>query len=269
MPECVHPLSATAARVSAGHGWLRITHGSVTDGSWLRCSEVDATAVAQWEAAMTARHEAYYGRAHAAASASFVLGWYADVAGHVGALFFLLDRRVPRLDREALAFHLHPEFHYPDAIATLGETFWCLPSDPAADHPDARVLAGEQALAAQLRAEVRGHADDFLAAYLPGVRLPRRSLLGAFFDGLDSGFWLDDEALVPRREIVAAASLALPGSTGEFQQPTTYHSVVDGDGREQLTRRRMSCCYYFKLNDDGETCLTCPRTSGPERAHRP
>jgi hypothetical protein len=263
-----HPLTTSATRANIVHEWMTVTHGAVTGPEWLLCGDVDARALGEWEALMTAQHLEHYGRSHPSASAGYVLGWYAGVASHLGALFFLLDGRVPRLGRQALAFRRHPQLHHPDAIALLEGQFWCLPTDPAADHPDATVLADQQALANQLRIEVRSHADEFLATYRSGSRLPRRSLLGAFFDGLDGGFWIEDEALASRRDILAAAKLVLPGRSDQFEDATTSRTVLDASGREHLTRSRVSCCYYYKLNEGGEACLTCPRTSDAERIRR-
>jgi hypothetical protein len=214
------------------------------------------------------RHREWYGRDDPITSSGYVLSWYADVAPSAGALSFLLDRRVPNLDRDALAFRRYAEVEYPEAIALLDSTFWCLPDDPAADHPDATVVSDQQTLAAILRAQVRRHADDFLATYRPGARLPRRHLLGAFFDSLDDGFWISDSVGVVQQDYVAAARRVLPGATDQFADGSTFHSLVDDSGREHLTRRRVSCCYYFKVAEDGRACMTCPRTSDAERLKR-
>jgi hypothetical protein len=263
-----HPLKATAERATTARNWLTVEFGEPDGDGWLRCSDVDATVIASWEACVADRHREWYGRDDPMTSSGYVLSWYADVAPTAGALSFLLDRRVPNLDRDALAFHRYAEVEYPDAIALLDSTFWCLPDDPAADHADATVVSDQQALAAILRAQVRRHADDFLATYRPGARLPRRNLLGAFFDSLDGGFWISDSAGVPQQDYVASARLALPGATEEFVDGTRFYSVVDDSGREHLTRRRVSCCYYFKVAEDGSACTTCPRTSDTERAKR-
>jgi hypothetical protein len=73
---------------------------------------------------------------------------------------------------------------------------------------------------------------------------------------------------VAQQDYLAAARLVLPGATEQFADGSTYHSLVDDSGREHLTRRRVSCCYYFKVAEDGSACTTCPRTSDTERAKR-
>ena len=118
-----------------------------------------------------------------------------------------------------------------------------------------------------LRTQIRKHADDFLASYQPGARLPRRNLLGAFYDALDSGFRHEVGDPQPLEDCTRAAALVLPGPTPEFAQGSSYYTAVDADGGEHLTRRRVGCCYYFKVGDEG-ACTTCPRTSDGERAQR-
>lgn len=265
-----HPLARTAARADTAHDWLTVRHApGGGQGGWTACSQVDAAYVARWEGLAGAGTAADYGRTHPMAQAGYVLGWYAGVAAGLGALFFALDRRVPRLGRADVGFRTHAGQHYPDAVATLQQRFWCLPGDPDAGHPDAEAVADEGALAAVLRAQVRAHADDFLAGYRPGARLPRRTLLGAFFDGLDGGFWLEGPAApVPGDAAVAAARLVLPGGTAQFADASSFHTVTDRRGRAHLSRRRVSCCYYFKVSDDGAACTTCPRTTDTERAER-
>jgi hypothetical protein len=261
-----HPLRATAERADTAHEWLTIAFGGPPSSGWLRCSDVDAAVIADWEGQAEAGHLSRFGRTHPMTSTGYVLGWYADIAPSVGAMCFLLDRRVPRLDRPALAFRRADE-GYPDAVAVLDPRFWCLPQDPAAGHPDATVVTDEQALGAILRVEVRRHADDFLATYQPAARLPRRNLLGAFFDGLDCGFWLSEHGPASREGVVTTARLVLPGSTMEFPDPSRYYVAVDQARREHLTRRRVSCCHYYKVGTDG-ACTSCPRTTDAERLRR-
>ncbi len=233
---------------------------------WTRCSDVDPAFIAAWEKVAAKQNLEHYGKTHPMAASGYVLGWYADIAPATGALCFLLDRRVPRLDAQSLAFRRFEGEGYADAVAILDPRFWCLPDDPAASHRDATVVPDATSLAKILRAEVRAHADRFLSHYSPGTRLPRRNLLGSFFDGLDSGFWLYDSPLpIPQERFVEAAGLTLPGGTDEFADPSSFCTVTDARGRTHLTRRRVSCCYYYKVSESGGACSTCPRTTDEER----
>jgi hypothetical protein len=255
------PLAGSAAVVAAALGLpVRCGPPGPDDGpGWTRCADVDAAYVAGWERAVAAGHVREYGLSHPTASAAYVLGWYAGVPAMLGGALFRATRRVPRLDRDALAFRRGPE-EYPDAVALLDGRFWCLAADPDASRPTATVVEDESALAAVLRAQVRAHADAFLAGH-PFRPLPRRALLGAFTDGLDTGLWLagDDDRLLPD------AALALPGPT---LPASTLQVLVDGRGRRHLDRRTLSCCYYFKVDPDAGPCGTCPRIPPDERLRR-
>lgn len=263
-------LAATLARVSAETEWLTVRLG-LPDGAegWTGMADLDPTYLRAWERETARRHDAAYGRCEPVAAAAYVLSWYAGLPGEVGGACFALARRVPRLTPDVLALHRHPTEAHPDGVALLDGAFWCLPDDPAAGDPAATVVADEAALAAVLRAEVRDHADRFLAWYSPGARLPRRSLLGAFVDGIDVGLWMGARRTHrPVDRIPAAAAEVLPGGTPEFRDGSTLYLLRDARGREHLTRERVACCYYYRLAADGRACFTCPRTDPADRVRR-
>ena len=264
------PLAATAAAVDALNEWLHVRLGwpDEADG-WTRCADVDADFLAAWEDRIEDYVAGAYGRSHPMTVSGYALEWYAGLAGLLGGACFRQARRVPRLGRAALAFRCHPEEEFPDSIALLDSRFWCLPEDPAADHPDATTVADEEALAAVLRAQVRSHADDFFRAYAGRARLPRRHKLGAFFDGLDTGVWYGGDSRVgAAEEVIRLGATVLPGATPEFGDQSSIHLLTDRRGRTHLSRRRVGCCYYFKVADDERACSTCPRVDDATRAVR-
>lgn len=265
-----HPVRATAAQLDRALGWCGVRVGMPQDDpAWARCADVDAPFLADWEARIAEGLVRDHGRSDPMTTAGFSLCWYAGIPGRIGGAAFRLLRRVPRLDRSALAFAREPTAHYPHAVALLDHRFFCLPDDPDAGHPAAAVVADEHALADVLRAQVRTHADDFLAHFRPSARLPRRSLLGAFLDGLDTGVWFGgDPGPAAAQEIIAAAATVLPGATAQFPGASSIHRLSDVHGRSHVTRRRVGCCYLFKVADDGIACTTCPRVDDAERVRR-
>lgn len=270
------PLARTAAQVSAAVDALEVRVGAPPpEPGWTRCAEIDAGFVSRWERAAADALPGWYGTAGDPRTASaFVLHWYASIPGRTGAAVFRQARRVPRLDRDALAFRLAAGSPIPVATALLDDRFWCLPGDPDIADPAATVVADEAELAAVLRAQVRGHADEFLAGYRPGSRLPHRALLGAFFDALDTGVWRGGGGSPSGRDahavatLLGEAALVLPGGTPEFAEPSTLHPFHDDLDRGWLSRRRLSCCFYYRVSADNTACSTCPRTSATERARR-
>lgn len=262
-----HPLQASLARVGARTPEPYLHFGLPSgEAGWTTCREVidDPAILRRWQDDTATYLRTESPDVPLITPAAYVLGDYAAICGRLGGAVFGVDRRVPRLDPDALAFRQHPEECWPHAVALLDPRFWCLPGDPDADHPAAAVVADEAALAAILRAQVRAHAEAFLATYEPGVRLPRRHLLGVFFDGLDCGPWSVADS--PQAALADGAHV-LPGRTVEFTGSSTLYQIVDARGREHLTRERVSCCYAYKLAE-GTPCFTCPRTSLAERAER-
>lgn len=67
--------------------------------------------------------------------------------------------------------------------------------------------------------------------------------------------------------MVAEGAVALPGGCAEFGASSLYR-FVDARDREHVARRRVGCCYYFKVTDDGRACSTCPRVDDAERVQR-
>lgn len=236
-----HPIADTLGAVDDALDWfstrLGLPHDAASGppGEWVCCAAVDARFVARWERELDARLSGTLGRSHPQTCSGYVLDWYAGVPARLGGMAFALGHRVPRLDRHALAFHLHAEHRFPTGVAVLDPRFWCLPDDPAAGHTDATVVPDADALDAVLRAQVKAHADDFLADYSSGARLPRRQRLGAFLDALDSGLRMGAE------------------SRG-----------IAGDEATSASPRRTTCCYYFKVSG-GAVCSTCPRLVETER----
>lgn len=261
-------LADTLARIDAETAWLAVRPGVPPDPSgWTVLADVDEAYVRAWEQDTARRHREEYGRADRVTAAGYVLSWCAGVPGKVGGACFALARRVPRLEPEALALHRHPVEVRLDGVALLDERFWCLPDDPAADASTATVVADEAALATVLRAQVRAHADRFLAWYTPGARLPRRSPLGAFVDGLDTGLWMG--ARYARRPApLRSAAVVLPGGTAEFREASTLYTLRDERGRDHLTRERIACCHHYRLDAARQACFTCPRTDLAERRRR-
>lgn len=269
-PLLAEPLDASARRVDAALEWYGVRTGVPEhDPAWTRCADVDAAFLAGWEHRIADELVRGYGRSHPMTVAGFSLDWYAGVPGLVGGSMYRLARRVPRLDRASLAFACDPAEHHPHAIALLDPRFWCLPTYPDAGHPAATVVADEAALAAVLREQVRAHADDFLAGFRPSARLPRRGLLGAFFDGLDTGVWFGgDPGPDAAAAILAEAAVVLPGGTTGFREASSIYRFADARGREHVTRQRIGCCYYFKVAADDLPCTTCPRVDDGQRMAR-
>ncbi|MFE5915157.1 (2Fe-2S)-binding protein [Streptomyces wedmorensis] len=174
-----------------------------------------------------------------------------------------LERRVPRIlprevrvDLSTGAFEVVP-----------GAGFACLPGDPVAHLPGARVVADEEALRAELRSAVADHVRPLLAAIGPRVRRRDRALWGMVTDDLVSGIWYLGRTLGQEDRAVREATDVLPTAIGPFPGGADFRRLASRDGRLHPTRTRLGCCMYYTL-DAARACATCPRTCDAERLRR-
>ncbi|MER5766520.1 (2Fe-2S)-binding protein [Streptomyces sp. NPDC001985] len=173
-----------------------------------------------------------------------------------------LERRVPRLRPDQVRISRTSE-----SYAVVPGAFSCLPDDPAAGLPGVRVVAGEEALRAELRAAVADHVRPVLAAIGPRLRRGPRALWGMVTDDLVSGIWYLGRMLGDEERAVREAGELLPGAVSPYPGGAAFRGLVDRDGRSHPTRTRMGCCLFYTIRP-AEACATCPRTGDAERLRR-
>ncbi|MFG3258777.1 (2Fe-2S)-binding protein [Streptomyces sp. NPDC048172] len=174
-----------------------------------------------------------------------------------------LERRVPRLAPHEVALDLAG-----DVLEIVpGTDFACLPDDPAASAPGARVVAHEEALRAELRSAVADHVRPLLTAVGPRVRRGARALWGMVSDDLVSAIWHVGRVLGEERHAAGEATRVLPEPVRPFPGGAAFRELPGTEGRSHLTRTRLGCCMYYTLAA-AEACVTCPRTCDTERLRR-
>lgn len=272
------PLADSLARLDATVTWgtFQLMPGvpvtaALDQAGWLPCAHVLAgDMLDRWQALIATelarRHDVAPSQIPAIVPAAYQLGWYADVTGWTAAALFHRERRVPSCTPEHLAFRLDPDA-YPAHVAVLSPSFACLPDDPDAAHPHARVLADEHALAAHLRNQVVGHAHRFFAAWQPGVRLGPRTRWGAISDILDSGPWAAAMEAGDESAGVASAAVLMADAEPPLLPGTRVYQGTDLLGRPFWSRHRHTCCFAYRL-PGAQPCFSCPRTTDDERASR-
>ncbi|UUN25123.1 (2Fe-2S)-binding protein [Streptomyces sp. FIT100] len=173
-----------------------------------------------------------------------------------------LERRVPRVRPADVRVSL-----------TAGEylivpgAFACLPDDPAAQLPGARVLPDEEALRDELRRAVADLVRPLLAATALRLRRGPHALWGMVGDDLVSGLWYLGRMLGREEDGVRAASELLPGPVPPFPGGADFRRLTGRDGRSYPTRTRRGCCLYYTIRP-AEACGTCPRVCDAERLRR-
>ncbi|MGW8762996.1 (2Fe-2S)-binding protein [Streptomyces sp. NPDC055815] len=270
------PVAASYARLAEVFPGLRIEEPSRGErlprgAGWVGAEELAAggpalDAFLAWDDAQVLRDHG--ARARPDVVASFGLHRYAWPTCLLVTVPWFLDRRVPRLPVRNVAFQ-----RVRGRLSVRVEEFACLPDDPAAALPGARVVADEEALRAEVRASLAEHFEALLGGFGPRMRRGRRALWGMATDEIVEGLWHIAALLGEEPRALAELELLLPGT------PKPYKPYAGGagfrelagsagpDGAARATRDRATCCFFYTLRPE-DTCLTCPRTCDAERVRR-
>lgn len=177
---------------------------------------------------------------------------------------WFLHRRVPRLPVTHVSYDRTAEGFDMGRLAVRTDSFACLPGDPAAMLPGARVVPDEEALRAEVRAAVAEHMEPVLAGFGPRMRRRGRALWGMATDEVVEGIWYVADLLGEQPRAVRELERLLPGATKPYVGSAAFREVTGPNGEALSTRDRASCCMYYTL-DALDACPTCPRTCETER----
>ncbi|MEI7032639.1 (2Fe-2S)-binding protein [Streptomyces pratensis] len=232
---------------------------------WVGAAELAAGGAAvdaflAWDDAQVLRD--YGQQARPDVVASLGLHRYAWPACLLVTVPWFLERRVPRIPVQDVAFqralgHL---------TVRVGE-FACLPHDPAAALPGARVVDDEAALRAEVLASLTEHLGPVLEGFGPRMRRGKRALWGMATDEIVEGLWYIAHLLGEERRAMAELELLLPGTTKPYVGAAGFRELTGPDGRPLPTRDRASCCLFYTLRPE-DTCVTCPRTCDTDRVRK-
>ncbi|MGW1778009.1 (2Fe-2S)-binding protein [Streptomyces sp. NPDC002143] len=270
--------SATAeayARLTEAYPGLTVTELGFVEpiprgGGWVTAAELAEGGAAleaflAWDDEQVVRD---YGRpARPDVVASFGLHRYAWPACLLITVPWFLHRRVPRFPVTHVSYDRTGEGMR--MAVRPPSSFACLPGDPAALLPGARVVRDEEALRAEVRAAVAEHHEPLLAGFGPRARRRGRALWGMVTDEIVEGLWYiadllgGDEPERARREL----ELLLPGATQPYVGSAAFRELTGPGGEALPTRDRASCCMFYTVRPE-DTCVTCPRTCDADRVTR-
>ncbi|MFJ6792670.1 (2Fe-2S)-binding protein [Streptomyces sp. NPDC091268] len=265
-------LAAAYARLSLAYPGLRVEEPGPEEPSprcagWVGADELAAggpalDAFLDWDEAQILRDHGRRPRPDVVAG--FGLHRYAWPACLLVTVPWFLARRVPRLPAADVSFH-----RARGLMAIRPGTFACLPDDPAATLPGARVVPDEEALRAEVRSAVAEHLGPVLEGFGPRMRRGRRALWGMVTDEVVEGLWYVGHQLGGGEEARARreSELLLPGSTAPYTGGAGFRTLAGPDGREHPTRDRAACCLFYTIRPE-DTCVTCPRTGDADRISR-
>ncbi|MFE2535148.1 (2Fe-2S)-binding protein [Streptomyces sp. NPDC059371] len=231
-------------------------------GGWAAAARLaeggaDLDAFLAWDEAQVLRD--YGTRARPDVVAGFGLHRYAWPACLLITVPWFLQRRVPRLPVEDVTFQREL-----GRMAVRITTFACLPDDPAAALPGARVVPDEEALRAEVRSSVAEHLEPLLGGFGPRMRRRGRALWGMATDEIVEGLWYVADLLGEERRAMRELELLLPGSARPYVGSPAFRELTGPEGQSLATRDRVSCCLFYTVRPD-DTCGTCPRTCDADR----
>lgn len=237
-----------------------------TEGGWVAATELtkDGPGLDRflaWDDAQVLRDHGRPGRPDVIAS--FGLHRYAWPTCLLITAPWFLHRRVPRFPVTHVSYD---RTQGPMSFAVRPGPFACLPDDPAATHPEARVVPDEEALRTEVRAAVAEHMEPVLAGFGPRMRRRGRALWGMVTDEIVESLWYVAELLGEneKRRAERELELLLPGATKPYVGSAAFRVLTGPNGEPLPTRDRASCCMFYTLEPD-DTCVTCPRTCDTDR----
>ncbi|MEV8549165.1 (2Fe-2S)-binding protein [Streptomyces glaucescens] len=272
------PSSAVAdayARLTEAFPGLAVTELGPADpapegGGWVSAAALaqggdDLDAFLAWDDAQVLRD--YGQQARPDVIASFGLHRYAWPACLLITVPWFLHRRVPRFPVTHVSFDRTAAGLSVGRMAVRPTAFACLPGDPAAALPGARVVPGEEALRAEVRAAVAEHLEPVLGGFGPRMRRRGRALWGMATDEVVEGLWYVAHLLGEQERARHELELLLPGATKPYVGSAAFRELTGPDGESLPTRDRASCCMFYTVRPE-DTCATCPRTCDADRIAR-
>ncbi|MFW3463346.1 (2Fe-2S)-binding protein [Streptomyces microflavus] len=263
------PVTAAYARLTEVFPGLRaevLDEGvSAPSGAgWVGAAELAAGGPAvdtflAWDNAQVLRD--YGQQARPDVVASFGLHRYAWPACLLVTVPWFLHRRVPRIPVEGVAFQ-----RALGHLTVRVREFACLPDDPAASLPGARVVPDESALRAEVLAALTEHLEPVLTGFGPRMRR-EAGPVGMATDEIVEGLWYIAHLLGEERRAMAELELLLPGTTKPYVGTAGFRELTGPEGQSLPTRDRASCCLFYTLRPD-DTCVTCPRTCDADRVRK-
>lgn len=264
--------SSSYARLAAVLPGLRVAAAAPRSGAgWVGAHELAAggSAADAFSDGIAAEVTRDHGRRpRPDVAAALALHRYAWPACLLFTVPWFLDRRVPRLPLTEVSFH-----RTAGRMTVRPASFACLPGDPAAGLPGARVVPDEEALRADLRAALAEHLAPLLDGFGPRLRRGPRALWGLATDEITEGLWRVGQLLGQEERAAAELALLLPGGTTPYAGGAVFRELTAPAGTDgpspwvTRTRDRLTCCRFYTISPD-DACTTCPRTCDADRIRR-
>ena len=257
------PLRSTLAQVAAREPWLAV-HAEVPAGEPGWCCAADLIdqpgaldqLVASAADQLAVDHPGATVQVRRAVAAALLLADWSWALGVLGAGSLALTGRVPELLPSAV--WLRWERGRVCGVTLTSREFSCSSEDPDSGHGSASDVADlEGALRAQLQQHLAQLHQRLRCGAAPLLRQGPRAMWGAAGDGLADVLRRQADGRPDAQAIRSIATRVLSGAPTCWGR-SNFIDVVDDAGRDQVTRRRTSCCLYYRLPET-PPCSSCPR----------
>jgi hypothetical protein len=255
MAVVMHPIDATVTKINALSPYFQLSAGAPIDASWTRADALlgDPDRVATTVGRLHAKR-GYVTPRDLATSFYDGYQWYVGAAAISG---FFADARVPDISTDNVALKIDDE-GWVVGIALIDARFACLPDDPAAAHPDARIFADRAALREHAARSIYAHSNRLAALLIDVAGVNEYSLRLASVNSIATlAIWILQQAKQPalaETEAHAfAAALPFPAKARLFE--------VECDGERAVYVNGSVCCHWYldPENTERSYCGNCPK----------
>jgi hypothetical protein len=239
------PISVTLSRAAERIEYLSATCGERPDG-WHLASDVvnDPDAVnALLDQVLT-----IYGTGNRQIGAAFLVLGYFWSPMLAALACYTLDRRLPDLSPDAVAFDLS------DGVRFTSPRFCALPDDPDAGHPDALILPDRDALRDRLVQQLeQEHAEPLFATLRSVAPYGLNGMRANYVDRLVSALiWISESLNDPE-----IARCEVPAFVSRMTEKRRAGIIeLQHDGHAGIYQQRSGCCLNYRLPGK-EKCDTC------------
>lgn len=244
------PLARSLARIDPLEDWIDASIGELDD------SLIRADAIAGRLDALRVAAETETGPNDSRTVGMMMMWRYAAIVS-AAALTLAGDRRVPSLAPEAVGFR--PYTHdVPTLLRLASAAFWCLSSDPDANHPDARPVDGWTDLLDTYVGQVETFIAPVIEPMVRSTNLGSKALWGiAASEALTPLVVAGDTDKDPSAGVRLAAEVTDRSAWLRAAPPT--FEIVPHRGANRVARRLGVCCraYRWTLREHGK-CTVCP-----------
>ena len=260
-----HPLAASIGRASevnpnfamplrgSGDGWIDAPTLFEGDDERLR-GLVTAYGLERWQT--TNNH----------AASSVFLGAYAARVTWPVISQYVLERRVPKVSLDNLAFHLQEKLI--DATALAHPSFAVLPDDPAAGHPDAEVVADEAALYARLKEWLfDSNFSRVIEALNSRAGASKKISLNVVASACAQPFRELYLSAQDQDALVSKANAFFDDQSSMVYRQLTME-VFEHVGKRAFFSRRAGCCLWWRTQPEKKYCSNCILLSREQQDER-